>query len=137
MASTSGSSAACSRNAWTLVAILWVRDGFSLLFVGGTAFALGMIARYGPSLLRRALLDDASAVTVSLRVDGSFSTRMFVNAFIQYNSVTHQVLSNIRYDFIHHPLSDVFVTYNDTRDIDGALQSSKQLVFKITHLLSF
>jgi hypothetical protein len=73
----------------------------------------------------------------SLRIDASFSTRMFLNAFIQYNNVTHQVLSNIRYDFIHHPLSDVFITYNDTRDSNGVLQPSKQLVLKMTHLLSF
>ena len=73
----------------------------------------------------------------SLRVDASFSTRMFVNAFIQYNSVTHQVLSNVRYDFIHHPLSDIFITYNDTRDSNGSLVPSRQLVIKVTHLLSF
>ena len=73
----------------------------------------------------------------SLRIDASFSTRMFLNAFIQYNSVTRQVLSNIRCDFIHHPLSDIFITYNDTRDIDGILVPSRQVVLKVTHLLSF
>ncbi|HYR19283.1 MAG TPA: M50 family metallopeptidase [Myxococcales bacterium] len=52
--------------AWTgLVAILWVRDGFTLLFVGGAAFALGMVARYGPSLLRRALLVFLATFSVS------------------------------------------------------------------------
>ena len=73
----------------------------------------------------------------TLRVDTSFSTRMFLNAFIQYNSVTHQVLSNIRYDFIHHPLSDIFITYNETRDQDGIQVPSRQLALKVTHLLSF
>ena len=48
----------------------------------------------------------------SLRVDASFSTRMFLNAYIQYNSVTRQWLSNIRFDFIHHPLSDIFIVYS-------------------------
>ncbi|HEX9605412.1 MAG TPA: M50 family metallopeptidase [Myxococcales bacterium] len=52
--------------AWTgLVAILWVRDGFTLLFVGGAALALGMVARYGPSLLRRALLVFLATFSVS------------------------------------------------------------------------
>ena len=78
----------------------------------------------------------------SLRVDASFSTRMFVNAFIQYNSVTKQLSSNIRYDFIHHPLSDIFIVYNDARYVDIARptplqQPSRALVLKITHLLSF
>lgn len=73
----------------------------------------------------------------SLRIDVSFSTRMFLNAFIQYNSVTHQVLSNVRYDFIHHPLSDIFITYNETRDSNGIQVPSRQLAVKLTHLLNF
>lgn len=40
--------------AWcALVAVLYVRDGFTLLFVGACAFALGLLARFGPPLLRR------------------------------------------------------------------------------------
>jgi hypothetical protein len=43
--------------AWCgLVAVLYVRDGFTLVFVGGCALALGLIARFGPALLRRTLL---------------------------------------------------------------------------------
>ena len=75
---------------------------------------------------------------VSLRVDGSFSTRMFLNAYIQYNSVTRQVFTNVRYDFIHHPLSDIFIVYNETRSTGGnPTPASRALVLKVTHLLSF
>jgi len=43
--------------AWcTLVAVLWVRDGFTLMFVGGCALVLFLLARFGPSLLRRSVL---------------------------------------------------------------------------------
>jgi hypothetical protein len=79
----------------------------------------------------------------SLRVDASFSTRMFLNAYIQYNSVTRQWLSNIRFDFIHHPLSDIFIVYNDTRYGDGLSPArttqlpTRALILKVTHLLSF
>lgn len=78
----------------------------------------------------------------SLRVDTSFSTRMFLNAFIQYNSVTRQLASNIRYNFIHHPLSDVFLVYNDSHFVDldrptAAQMPSRALVLKVTHLFSF
>src|SRR5438445_8136633 len=52
--------------AWTgLVAVLWVRDAFTLLFVGGAALALGLVACYGPSLLRRALLVFLGTFSVS------------------------------------------------------------------------
>lgn len=75
---------------------------------------------------------------VSLRVDGSFSTRMFLNAYIQYNSVTRQLFTNVRYDFIHHPLSDIFIVYNETRSTGGnPTPASRTLVLKVTHLLSF
>jgi hypothetical protein len=43
--------------AWcTLVALLYVRDGFTLMFVSGCALALGVLARFGPALLRRFVL---------------------------------------------------------------------------------
>lgn len=42
---------------WTgAVTVLWVRDGFTLLFVGGCTLALGLVAKFGPQLLRRGLL---------------------------------------------------------------------------------
>ena len=43
--------------AWcALVTLLYVRDGFTLVFVGGCALALGLLARFGPALLRRGVL---------------------------------------------------------------------------------
>ena len=42
--------------------------------------------------------------------------RAFFNAFIQYNADTHQVSSNLRFNFTHHPLSDIYIVYNDRRD---------------------
>ncbi len=42
---------------WTgAVALLWVRDGFTLLFTGGTTLARLVVARFAPQLARRALL---------------------------------------------------------------------------------
>ena len=52
--------------AWTgAVALLWVRDAFTLLFVGGAALVLGLVARFGPVLLRRALLVFLATFSVS------------------------------------------------------------------------
>jgi len=79
-----------------------------------------------------------STTLASLRIDGSFSTRMFLSAFVQYNSVTKQVSSNIRYDFIHHPLSDLYIVYNDTRGTSGlGLPPTRSLTVKVTQLFSF
>jgi hypothetical protein len=74
---------------------------------------------------------------LQLRLDTSFSTRMFLNAFVQYNGVTRDVSSNLRFDFIHHPLSDLFIVYNETRPAGTLLPPSRSLTVKLTHLLSF
>ena len=74
---------------------------------------------------------------LQLRLDTSFSTRMFLNAFVQYNGLTRDVSSNVRFDFIHHPLSDLFVVYNETRPFDDGVLPSRSVAVKVTHLLSF
>jgi len=52
--------------AWTgAVALLWVRDGFTLLFVAGCALALTLVGRFAPVLLRRALLVFLATFSVS------------------------------------------------------------------------
>ena len=74
---------------------------------------------------------------IASRVNYFFSTRMFLNALIQYNSDRKQVTSNIRFNFIHHPLSDLFVVYNEQRDTSGAGQNDRAVTLKYTHLFSF
>lgn len=50
---------------WTaLVTVLWVRDGFTLLFVGASTLVLALVARFGPPLLRRGLLVFLAAFSV-------------------------------------------------------------------------
>jgi hypothetical protein len=66
----------------------------------------------------------------------NFSTRMFLNGLVQYNSVAKEWNSNIRFNFIHHPLSDLFIVYNDLRD-DLGLMKNRALIVKYTQLLSF
>jgi hypothetical protein len=66
-------------------------------------------------------------------VNYAFSPRMFLNAFIQYNSDTHKVSSNIRFRFIHRPLSDLFVVYNEQRDT-VTHRDDRTLTIKYTHL---
>ena len=57
-----------------------------------------------------------------------FSPRLFFNAFLRYNADTHQVSSNLRFNFTHHPLSDIYIVYNDRRDTTGG-----QLVERALH----
>lgn len=72
---------------------------------------------------------------VSLRTNYSFSSAMFLNALIQYNSDTRQVSSNIRFNIIHRPLSDFFLVYNERRDSIGNLVD-RALIAKFTYMVS-
>jgi hypothetical protein len=68
------------------------------------------------------------------RVDWSLTPRMFMNAFIQYNGETDTWLSNVRFNLMHRPLSDVYLVWNETR-LPG--ETRRALLFKYTHLIAF
>jgi hypothetical protein len=71
---------------------------------------------------------------VGVRLDWSLSPRMFLNAFVQYNGEADTWLSNVRFNLIHRPLSDIYVVWNETRS-PGATR--RALLLKYTHLLAF
>jgi hypothetical protein len=75
-----------------------------------------------------------TADLVGVRVDWSFTPRMFLNAFVQYNGETDTWLSNVRYNLIHRPLSDIYVVWNETR-LPGVRR--RALLLKYTHMLAF
>jgi len=75
----------------------------------------------------------------TLRVDYTFSPRMTVRSLTQYNTSTHEVSNNVRFNFIYRPGSDIYIVYNDLSqtglpaDIFG--RKDRQLVVKATYLL--
>ena len=84
------------------------------------------------------LATGAFIATVSrLRVNYAFSTRAFVDAFVQYNSEDRRVSTNVRFNLIHRPLSDIFVVYTEDRPTYGRAETSHVLVLKYSHLLAF
>ncbi len=74
---------------------------------------------------------------VGARLLYGFSPRLFLNAFIQYNADTHQVSSNYRFNFTHHPLSDLYLVYNDRRDTTSGQLIERALILKLTNLFNF
>jgi hypothetical protein len=71
------------------------------------------------------------------RVNYSFSTRMFLNALLQYNTDAQQWSSNVRFNVIHRPLSDFFLVYNDRRDSTSGALIDRAVVAKITYMMAF
>ena len=72
------------------------------------------------------------------RANYSFSTNMFVDALAQYDAVQRRVNINLRFNLIHHPLSNLFVVYNEQRfTTDGAPNPGRSLIVKLTQMLTF
>ena len=75
------------------------------------------------------------------RVRYAYDTRTFLSAFVQYNESSDQMQTNIRFNLIHAPLSDVFLVYSERRDRhpepgDAALVD-RAITLKVTKLLAF
>ena len=72
------------------------------------------------------------------RANYSFNTHMFVDALAQYDPTTRLVNSNVRFNLIHHPLSDLFIVFNEQRfATDENIAPGRSLVLKVTQMLSF
>ena len=65
---------------------------------------------------------------MTAKVNYSFTTNMFIDALSQYDEVTKQFNANVRFNLIHHPLSDFFVVYNEQQDTDGRTPAGRGLV---------
>jgi hypothetical protein len=72
---------------------------------------------------------------VTTRVNYSFSTAVFLNALVQYNSDARQWSSNIRFNIIHRPLSDFFLVYNERRNTLTGDLTDRALIAKVTYMI--
>ena len=52
----------------------------------------------------------------SVRMNYTFSPRMFISSFIQYNSRSDSLSSSVRFRWEYEPGSDLFVVYSEGRD---------------------
>lgn len=69
------------------------------------------------------------------------NTRTFINAFVQYNAAADEVVSNLRLNVIHAPLSDLFLVFSERRDRSPEPGRSgvidRLLTLKVTRLFAF
>ena len=86
-------------------------------------------------------------------VEGSFTTqlagtrvsytptpRMFLSAFLQFNSSNHAMSSNVRLRWEYRPGSELFVVLNEERDTFGRRYpdlTNRAFVVKVNRLLRF
>ena len=73
---------------------------------------------------------------LTTRADYSFSTNVFLNALIQYNNDARQWSSNVRFNIIHRPLSDLFLVYNERRHSVSGDLVDRALIAKFTYMIA-
>ena len=117
----------------------------------GTQRTAGLSVRYRPSYRFRASVGvqrtDAILTTPNVRfvnslttvkTSYSFTTNMFIDALSQYDAVSKQFNANVRFNLIHHPLSDLFIVYNDQRILTpDAPVAGRGIIVKFTQMMSF
>jgi len=74
----------------------------------------------------------------TLRANYSFTTNMYVDSLVQFDRDANRFNANIRLNFIHHPLSDFFVVYNEQqfRD-DPGVPAGRSVILKFTRMVAF
>jgi hypothetical protein len=60
-----------------------------------------------------------------------------MNAFVQYNGITDEVVSNLRFRFIHAPLSDLYLVYSERRMGGTGASPVRSIAVKATRLVAF
>jgi hypothetical protein len=115
-------------------------DGYKHSYQFGPTFRLSSQLNTSLSWSRNVIALKTGSYTTDLltgRVNYSFSTRMFINALLQYNTDAQQWSSNVRFNIIHRPLSDFFLVYNDRRDTVAGSLADRALIAKVTYLMAF
>ncbi len=73
------------------------------------------------------------------RLKLALNTRLFGNALLQYNSQSGAFSANLRVDFIHRPGSDLFIVFNEQRDVEDGRWNpeTRAFIVKLTYLRWF
>jgi hypothetical protein len=83
---------------------------------------------------------DFTADLFSARLRYARDTRTFVMGFVQYNEATEELITNVRFNLIHAPLSDFFLVFTERRSLaDGVANQvlERGVTLKGTKLLAF
>lgn len=81
--------------------------------------------------------NDFTADVFGARLDLAGSRRLFLSSFLQFNTASEEVVTNIRLNFIHSPLSDLFLVFTERRDVDAGVVLERGIALKGTKLLAF
>lgn len=70
-------------------------------------------------------------------LDVFFSTRLMTSAFVQLNNASQEFVTNLRFRWIHAPLSDLYVVLTELRDTGTNRVMDRFVTVKFTKLMAF
>jgi hypothetical protein len=74
----------------------------------------------------------------TMRTNYSFTTNMYLDSLVQYDADERLFNANIRFNFIHHALSDLFVVYNEQQFRDAVdVPAGRSVIVKFTRMVAF
>lgn len=73
---------------------------------------------------------------VSPRMDLTFTDKLFLTTFVQYNTLTDNVNLNARFQWRYRPASDFFIVYTENYLPQSLVSKNRALVFKFTYWLN-
>ncbi len=118
-------------------------------YFGGDRVSIGgsLLGRLGHQLLlslsanhNRIDLPDHPTTTADVygaNLDVFFSTRLLTSAFVQFNEATQEFVTNLRFRWIHAPLSDLYLVLTERRDTEANRVLDRFITLKATKLLAF
>lgn len=81
--------------------------------------------------------DSFNADVYGGRLKYAHNTRMFTSLFVQYVAQVEELITNLRFNFIHAPLSDVFFVFTERRELKTNSIIDRTLTLKVTKLFQF
>jgi len=120
-------------------------------FYDGTRLSLGATTRFRPNphftfdlgIQHNALELAGRSFTADVytaRIRWAKDVRTFLMGFVQYNQQTEELITNVRFNLIHAPLSDLFLVYTERRSLADEVSEAvleRGLTLKVTKLFAF
>ncbi|NNF13461.1 MAG: carbohydrate binding family 9 domain-containing protein [Gemmatimonadetes bacterium] len=118
-------------------------------YFGGDRQSIGgsLLGRLGSQILLDLSLDhneidlpgqaSTTADVYGAKLDVFFSTTLLTSAFIQFNEAQEELVTNLRFRWIHAPLSDLYLVLTERRDTAAGMVLDRFLTAKVTRLFSF
>lgn len=118
-------------------------------YFGGSRFSIGgnVLGRVGHQVLLQLSANHnvidlpgqpvTTADVYGANLDVFFSVRVLTSAFVQYNAASEELVTNLRFRWIHAPLSDLYLVLTERRNTVTSRVLDRFITLKVTKLFAF